>query len=396
MKYNIGSLPPWGLRDEKAENSRACRGHEVLGTVDAAPTARKGGGKVGQTTRKRGTRKTAAKGRTQRNAVPAFLAQRFYPLATEEATVDPTAACRMERDFYASAKNLCSLYGMAQPPRSGLPFPFNLSKELESLRQGLKARGHQVDLRLLETEEKTCLATVQTFSTQSTLFYLPVLPMLNLLDSGKRRQVGELLQSVFAYLLQVVGVPHFASDYGYLGGIYEMLSDWWSEDGYAEDEGERLVHEAFFEQLWHDGELSLHLLSEKSALLDFGQRVGVFKAESEAERNFLKTAADFLELYRDYPERSIGASISEPFGAEEHDGIIRWEQYLHFFYGFGQLVQDQFLDCINAELNECSLMEEPRHIQFFDTPQVEVMEVFGFEQRLFELLHLLCDHLNEL
>jgi hypothetical protein len=301
--------------------------------MDAAPTARKGGGKMGQTIGKGGTRKTAPKGRAKENAAPAFLAQRFYPLATGEATVDPTATCRMERDFYASAKNLCSLYGMAQPPRSGLPFPFNLSRDLESLRQGLKARGHQVDLRLLETEQKTCLATVQTFSTQSTLFYLPVLPMLNLLEHREHGQVGELLQSVFAYLLQVVGVPHFASDYSYLGGIYEMLSDWWSEAGYAEDEQERLVHEAFFERLWHHGTISLHLLFEKSALDDFGQRVGEFKAESDAEREFLKTAVDFLALYRDYPERSIGSSISEPFGAEEHDGIIRWEQYLHFFYG---------------------------------------------------------------
>lgn len=288
MKYSIGSLPLWGQRDEKAENGSGCRGDQVLGTVDTAPKARKSGGKVGQTTRKRGTRKTAAKGRTKGNAAPAFLAQWFYPLATEEATVAPTAVCGMERDFYASAKNLCSLYGMAQPPRSGVPFPFNLSRDLEGLRQGLKARGHQIDLRLLEMEEKTCLATVETFSTQSTLFYLPVLPMLNLLENSERRAVGELLQSVFAYLLQVVGVPHFASDYGYLGGIYEMLSDWWSEDGYAEDEAERLAHEAFFERLWHHGKISLHLLSEKSALDDFGQRVNGFKAECDAKGICLK------------------------------------------------------------------------------------------------------------
>ncbi|MNL09034.1 hypothetical protein D3C87_1297810 [compost metagenome] len=302
----------------------------------------------------------------------------------------------MERGFYASAVNLCSLYGMAQPPKSGLPFPFNLSRDLEGLQQQLKAMGEKVDLRLLETEEKTCLATVQTFSTQSTLFYLPVLPMLNLLEDRKRRAVGELLQSVFAYLLQVVGVPHFADDYGYLGGIYEMLSDWWSEDGYAEDEGERLAHEAFFEQLWHHGTISLHLLSEKSALADFGQRVVEFKCGNDAEHNFLETASGLLQLYRDYPERSIGAFISEPFGAEEHDGIIRWEQYLHFFYDFGQLVQDQLMDCINAELNECSLMEEPRHIQFFDTPQEKVTGGFDFEQRLFGLLHQLSDHIHDL
>lgn len=41
-------------------------------------------------------------------------------------------------------------------------------------------------------------------------------------------------------------------------------------------------------------------------------------------------------------------------------------------------------------------MEEPRHIQFFDTPQVQVTEVFGFEQRLFGLLHQLSDNIHDL
>lgn len=396
MKYSISSLPPWELRDEKAAARRRSRGDQILGTMDAAPTTVKDGGKVGQTAGKRGTRKTAAKGRSKVDAAPAFLKQRFYPLASGETVADPTATCRLVQGFYASAANLCTLYGMAQPPKTGLPFPFNLAKELEALRQSLKARGHSVDLRLLETGDKTCLATVQTFSTRSTLFYIPVLPMLDLIADSERRSVGELMQSVFAYLLQVVGIPHFADDYCYMGGIYEMLSDWWSEDGYAEDETERLEHEAFFEQLWKGGEVSLHLIAERAALDGFEQRVREFKAEGEAERDFLKTAAAFLGLYRDYPERSIKDTIGEPFGAEEHDHIIRWEQYLHFFWDFGQQVQDQFMDCINAELNECSLMEEPRHIQFFDEPQKEVTGGFDFEQRLFGLLHELCDNINDL
>ena len=283
------------------------------------------------------------------------------------------------------------------PARSGLPFPFNLAGDFELLREKVSGLERKLYLRfLLDDKGNAGLATLRTFCTDTTLFYIPVKPMLKLLENRKSQQVGELLQSVMGYLLQVVGIPHFAQDWSYLGGMYEMLSDWWSEEDYPESEGERVEHEAFFDVLWEQGAISLHLLAEKTALEKFGERVQGFRAENDAERDLLKTAVAFWELYQAYPERSISTSMLEPLGAGEHEGIIRWEQYLHFFWDFNQLVNDQFMDCINAELNECSMMEEPMHLQYFDTPQERETADFGFEQRLFELLHELIDNINTL
>ena len=394
MKCSTGSSPLWGQRDEREEDCPKGQGDQVQQGVAAAPKARTASGKMGQTTRAGRTRKPAPKERAQGTVAPAFLTQRFAPLLAGDSS-DLTATCRLEQGFYASAKNLCSLYGWEMPAKSGLPFPFGMARDLEVLGEKMSDLEKPPYLRfLLDDAGNATLATLRTFCTNTTLFYIPVMPMLKLLEDGERREVGELLQSVMAYLLQVVGIPHFSMDCSYLGGIYEMLSDWWSEEEYAESEGERLEHQAFFERLWQQGAVSLHLLADRKALEDFGKRVQDFKTESDAERDLLKTAVVFFDLYQAHPKRSIVSSIQEPLGVANYEGIIRWEQYLHFFWDFNQLVNDQFMDCINAELNECSLMEEPMHIQYFDSPQERETEDFGFEERLFSLLHDLIDHIN--
>lgn len=394
MKCSTGSSPLWGQRDERAKNGSDGQGDQVQQAVAIAPKARTVCPKARPSGRAGRPARPAPKKRTQGIVAPAFLAQRFFPLMDGDSP-DLTATCKLEQDFYASAENLCALYGWEMPAKSGLPFPFGMARDLELLREKVSDLDSKLYLRfLLDDNCKATLATLKTYCTQTTLFYIPVLPLLKLLEDSERRQLGELMQSVMAYLLQVVGIPHFAQDWSYLGSMYEMLSDWWSEEEYAECEQQRLEHEAFFEQLWERGAVSLHLLAQRTALDNFGEHINGFKAENDAERDFLKTAVGFSELYRAYPERSIKATMLEPFGAADHEGIIRWEQYLHFFWDFEQLVNDQFMDCINAELNECGLMEEPMQIQYFHKPQEVETEDFAFEQRLFGLLHELIDHLN--
>ena len=396
MKCSTGSSPHWGQRDEKGTGCPNGQGDQVRQGMAAAPKARTVCRNIGQTIGTGRNRKPAPKERAKGTVAPAFLTQRFFPQMAGDSA-DLTATCRLEQGFYASTANLCALYGWEMPAKSGLPFPFGLAEDLELLREKLNGLERKLYLRfLLDDKGDASLATLKTFSTDTTLFYIPVLPLLKLLENREKVQTGELLQSVMAYLLQVVGIPHFAQDWSYLGSMYEMLSDWWSEEDYPENEGERLEHEQFFEHLWEQGAISLQLLAEKTVLEKFGERVQGFKAENDAESDFLKTAVAFWDLYQAYPERSIKQAMLEPLGAGEQEGIIRWEQYLHFFWDFGQLVNDQFMDCINAELNECGMMEEPMHIQYFDTPQERETGDFGFEQRLFELLNELIDNINTL
>ena len=365
--------------------------------MEFTPTVGAASGKARPSLRAGRIKRRKTKKRTDRFVGHAFLRHCFLPLVSD-AYQELDNQREIEKGFFLSAKHLCSLYGFGEMPTSTMPYPQNLAKGVDWLTAKLKATDSGLDLRLLQDERFPArLASLKTFSTGSTLFYLPIEPMLRMVKNTKTKGVGELLLSVYAYLFQIVRIAHFSQDYAYLGSIYGMLEDWWvNDEGYAEDEQERLAHVDFFSALWERGKISLMLMGGDEPLADFGHRVKSFVPSTKAQGNFHKTAEAFFELYTDYPKRSVGDNIFEPFGGDSEDYTIRTEQYLHFFWDFGQLVHDQFMECINAELNECSLMDEPVTLQYFDTPQKAVSHDQDFETRLFALLHELTDNVIDL
>ncbi|RZK43316.1 MAG: hypothetical protein EOO90_03390 [Pedobacter sp.] len=335
--------------------------------------------------------------RTERFDRYAFLKQVFQPVVeTGEGTLNESE--KIELGFYNSARHLCDLYGWEHLVPNCKPFPFNLACDIKTLRQRLKMSDENLDLRILQDEMHPArLATIKTCNSGSVLFYLPVKPMLDLLEKSETQVVGELILSVYAYLFQIVGVNHFASDFSYLADQYAMIAEWYMYDeGYSENEEERAEHLAFFEEVNERGKVSLMLMEEKCHLEKFPMRMKTFIANTPEQWEFEKTARAFLKLYEDYPNWAIGDRIIRPFGTDEDEHSIILEQYLHFYWDWTQLVQQQFMDCINAELNECGAMDEPTTFQYFDTPQPINTHDHDFETRLFALLHELIDNLIDL
>lgn len=327
----------------------------------------------------------------------AFLKQSFAPLVAEEED-ELQQSEDIEQGFYQSMGNLCGLYGWIVPTPSGLPFPFNLARDLQVVKERLKGSDEDADLRLLQDAEHPAqLATIKSYGSGSVLFYIPVRPMLGLIEHTTTQAVGELMLSVFTYLYKVVGVSHFASEYSYLADQYGMLEDWWvNDEEYSEDEQERAEHIAFFSELEERGKVSLMMMGARENLDKFSERMENFTANTSAERAFENTARKFWKLYTDYPTRNINENSYPPFGWDEDEPSIHMEQYLHFFWDFDQIVHQQFMDCINAELNEYGAIDEPTTFQFFDTPQTTDSHDHDFETRLFALLHELTDNLIDL
>lgn len=327
----------------------------------------------------------------------AFLKQGFRPLFAPEhgGLADQEF---FENSFYASADKLCRLYGLEMPSKSPLPYPMNLSSDYSGLKFKLEQQNPNLMLRFVGgAGVSPRLATLKTFDTGNTLFYLPIAPLLHLLEKQETQSLGELLLSVYSYLFRIVRINHFCSAYSYLGAIYEMIEEWCLfEEGYFDNEAERRECELFFARLWEQGKVSLHLLSETQHLECFAGRVAGFEAKDANERDFKKNAGNFSKLYLDYPNRSICDNIQEPIDGQQDEPTIRLEQYLHFFWDFDGMVYDTFIESINAELGECSLIEEPTTVQYFDNTQTKIVHDLDFEERLFELLHALSDNLKDL
>ena len=335
--------------------------------------------------------------RTARFDRYAFLKQSFAPMVAG-GLGELSDSVQIENGFYTSAEHLSSLYGWERVAPSGLPFPFNLARDMEQLKMRLKIVDENLDLRLLQDENHPArLATVKTCNSGSVLFYLPVKPMLDLLENDQTQVLGELVLSVFSYLYRVVGVNHFAHDFSYLANQYAMIEEWYTYDeGYSEDEEERAKHLAFFEQVNERGKVSLMLMADRANVDSFAGRMETFVAHTPQAWEFEKTVRAFLKLYADYPERAIGDTVMRPMSIDEDEHLIFLDQYLHFYWDSGQLIQQQLMDCINAELNECGAIEEPTTFQYFDTPQSSVTHDHDFETRLFALLHELTDNLIDL
>ncbi|MBB2145730.1 hypothetical protein GM921_09550 [Pedobacter sp. LMG 31464] len=381
--------------EHENQESKNSSNQKLYKDMALAPTVRAYGGKTQHTVRTGRFAIPQKQKRTKRFDRHAFLKQEFAPLLSDFHD-ELFYQKEIEKGFYCSAKNLCKLYGWEEFPLSPMPYPFNLAVGMDILRERLKIADGDLDIRLLQDSNFPArIATVKTCPSGSVLFYLPVAPMLRLIEKKESQIVGELLLSVYAYLFQVVGIEHFAGEESYLGYTYAMLEDWWDNDEDYQQE-DKVAHDVFFSELWERGKVSLMMMAQRENFELFAHRMECFSANTTAEWEFEETAREIFALYQQYPARGIGGNIFPPFGNDGDEATIRVEQYMHFFWDFNEMVHDQFMDCINAELNECCLIDEPTTLQYFDVPQSKDTHDHDFETRLFALLHELSDNIIDL
>jgi len=351
-----------------------------------------------QVARSFGNQKRQKKTRTPSANRNGFLNHVFIPLINGYPVEISDRIC-VEREFFNSAENLCSFYGITPVYFSSSVYPENIAQSLKYLKQKLDGIDRTLEVIVAHDEEHTaCISVKKSFNTKTTLYYLPVEPLYDLLQDSKRKKTAELLLSVLVYLYQIGGIPYHGEQGSYLYSIYDMIYDWSSEEEYFEDDKEQ---EDVLDHIKLMGDRSkwlLERLNEEVHLQKFEKRINGFHPCSESEQELLVLAKEAYALYCDFPDFSVMHRIEMGrFDQDENYDSCRVyaENYLSFIWSFNDCLYDQLMEAVNSELQEHNEIDEPTTIQFFDTPQISEVHDHTFEIRFFDLLNGITDNLTE-
>lgn len=75
----------------------------------------------------------------------------------------------------------------------------------------------------------------ERYNTGATLYYIPVIPLYQMLRNKNRKKTGLLLLSVCTYLYRIADIPYYRQEDSYLYWIYEMLTEWLEQDEEVDD-----------------------------------------------------------------------------------------------------------------------------------------------------------------
>jgi len=330
------------------------------------------------------------------NPANGFLKTRFLPVRENKYPVLKNHRMT-EKEFFNSLSNLSRLYQFEMPSVNVYPFPVNIALAFRQFKQFLKQMAPDLELIILHDENhRACLATVKTFSTGNTLYYIPVRPLVDLLKQKENRPLANLVLSVFSYLHHVVKIPWFTGNDNYLSDCYSVLKDWYSEDTDPEEELSGAEMIAHFNSLEKAGIWLHRRINAKANKENLKKRINKFLPVNKKEALFHSVAQELNALAEKFPGRSVFSSIPENLLQPDEDTRISPEHYLSFFWDSDDIICDQLMEYISNHLQECTVIDDPAAIQYFDEPQDKPLHDLEFEIRLFKAIDDLCTALKEI
>lgn len=357
-------------------------------------TVRNMGRKHKQTARCAGSKKEPKQFRSARNPANGFLRHFFLPLFEKDEKLPDQF--QVERNFLSSLALLSGLYGFEVLDTTGKSYPYNVLLAHSDAQKQLNGLGQDIELSIMQEDDGSVkLATKHIYNTGNTLYYIPVLPLYQLLQDNKQKKTAELLLSVFAYLYHIARIPYYREDSSCLFYHYECMEEWLIDE--MEDEesesGNSMISElnkaSFYGDVMHRKIYNPYHLSV------FEKRISSYKFNNSFEKDCLSIAKQALALMLEYPAGTIFQSTSNRV-FEDNEGIIRAEQYISFIADTNRLLYENIARLINDELNECSEIEEPTLLQIYDSQNELTHKALDFEYRLFPLLNDLCTLLNNM
>jgi len=355
-------------------------------TTKVAPTVGRIRPMDAKTKRCRANTERQTKIRTDSNATIGFLKCTFLPKLKIAQSVQ---ACeKTERDFYQSLSNLAEHYSIEpMPTRTAYGYPYNMVLAMWDMDTQMKRSNRNWDgFKLLQDSKKTFLTSEERYDTRTTLFYIPIVPLFEMLHDKKRKHTANLLISVCSYLYHIAQIPYFRQDDSYLYWLYEMHKDW------AEDDEETEETENYKSELRKAetvGDRIEQKLYNRISLTVFEKRLSGFKSRDTFDKECWNVACKAFNLYTEYPTASVfrNAPMTEqdPDNDDDENEVIGMEKYISFIADTKGWLYESISDSINNELNEYGVMEEPTINKVFDGSKISV-ENLDFENRLFELL----------
>jgi hypothetical protein len=345
-----------------------------------------------QPSTRRGQRsqQSAALGAADRSA-HGFLSHRFAYLCGRKTL---TNWKNRERDFYKSLSYLCDYYGFPAPVNDQ-PYPANIASELHRVRELLCDQSREYTLEVVEDDDGgICLMVEQVVDTMQDLYYIPVRPLWDM-KALADRPAADLLMSVFAYLVEVVGVP-FYTKYGYVAFQYDQLVDYYKYE-YEDEEDTESVAECIAEldAAHKNGAVFYRNLTSHRHLHAFGRRLRRFKPVTPREQAIWLVATKLFALYKDYPTRRLEDTINEQVFITDDGEVdsdyeaserISVDMYVSFIWDF-DYIHDQIVETFNqCEYANASGVDEPRTVIFFDQPHPKPTHDLTFDRALFTLI----------
>lgn len=320
-----------------------------------------------------------------------FLKVSFLPKLHQGKTVQ---ACqeseKMQKDFYTSLAGLAEHYNILPMPTRHFEYPCNIVLALWDLEEKLKKSvGNFSELRLLQNNHKTYLVSEEKYSTGTTLYYIPVEAIYQMLQNPKHKKNAQLLISVCSYLYHIADIPYHRQEGSYLYWLYEMHREWTEQDEDRE-ENERYVRE--FDKAELIGDILEQKIFNRMSLKIFEKRLNSFKSRDVFDVACAEVAGKASELYRQYPSESIFRNAPTHSGEEEDTETesIGMEKYISFISDTKGWLYESIEESINNEFNEYAQMDEPTILKCFDGTDTADSSL-DFESRLFGLLDDLCE-----
>ena len=375
-------------KDNHIGNSATARAKK---TKTVARSARRVYALDAETKRCRRGAERQAKVSTCGDATDGFLKVSFLPRLQENKTVQAGQdISKTESDFYSSLDSLAEHYHIVPMLTRHFEYPYNMALALWDLEEKLKKSvGNFSELRLLQDSHRTYLLSEEKYSTGTTLYYIPIQPIYQMLKDPKYKKNAHLLLSACSYLYHSTDVPYYRQQGSYLYWLYEMHREW-TEEEQDRDENERYVRE--FDKAEGIGDCIEKKIFNCMNLAMFEKRLNSFNSLDPFDNECFLIAKKAFALFTDYPNESIfrnAPTHDEEQDEETEDESIGMEKYISFISDTKGWLYESIEESINNEFNEYEAMDEPTIIKCFDGSELS-QNSLDFESRLFALLDELC------
>lgn len=238
----------------------------------------------------------------------------------------------------------------------------------------------------------------ESYNTRNTLYYIPVIPLHNLLQDRSRKKAAQILLCTFAYLYHKAGVPYYGDEGSYLHWNYEMHADWVFNDPESWDTEDYNRYMSEIKTASYIGEVMHRRLWNTAQLDRFEGLVREFNPSDSFAWECLAIGKRTLKLWQEYPKAHLychadGDCLPEPEEGYDDNDCVTMEKYIGFCATTGGWLYDSLEQGINSEFGECTALQEPVLRRCFDGRQQETGNL-DYEYRLFTILDDLCYLLN--
>ena len=325
--------------------------------------------------------------RTDSNAYNGFLKCRFLPKQEETPTVqDCKERLKIERDFYQSLSNFARQYNIEPIQTKDFGFPYNIALAMWDLEKKVEQVNEDWNsFKLIRNNRKILFVKEERYYTGTSLYYVPIVPLFQMLKDPRHKQNAQLLLSVCSYLYHIADVPYYRQQNSYLYWIYEMHEDWIEQGDEAEEDMQEFRREFKISKTIGD-KIEKKLFNRKNLEL-FEKRLNHFKSRTDFDHDCYKVASDAFTLYTEYPETSIFRNQPTPEQDPYNDDnkAIGMDMYISFVADTKGCLYDNIEESINAEFNEYGSIEEPTVYTPINGTELSKAD-FDFENRFFKLM----------